>query len=288
MEVKVLWLDLPKGTGYQEVIVAGERRVGIVYKEICQPKEKVEIPKPEALVGGSVVYQNDDVPYWYCRIKNGRDTFMHVYMEDLTEDDLLYDSKTGKMRKFSTNREKRYKKNVLKALENKPEEGFRWIAVYEPSPEPNGSVQFVKGNFPLRGLSCIEWDKMLKEYAPENESAGMSKTTYFLLTLRWLKDGLATLEQVVNHSEELLGNYMDSQNSKRRLEKTGERRFGGLYGFVGNTNIILEDPKSESGYSHFGGYCYSSGNASPLSYVEPIPNPCIRYDFSIGWTELRK
>lgn len=30
---------------------------------------KVEIPKPKPLIGGGNVYQNDDVPYWYCDLE---------------------------------------------------------------------------------------------------------------------------------------------------------------------------------------------------------------------------
>ena len=291
MKEKVLWLDLPEGTEYQKVIVAGKTRVGIAYVEecICQQKDKVkvEIPKPKALVGGSEVYQNDDVPYWYCDIKDGRDTFMHVYMEDLTEEDLLYDSKTGRKRKFSTNRQKQFKKDVLEALANKPKEGFRWIPVYEPSLTTDDSVQFVEGKKPLVGLSCLEWDKMLEEYSPENESGKSSKTTYFLLLLRWLKDGFATLEQLADHSEEI-GHYCDSENAKHDFEKTGERKFGGIYGVVGNTYKIVEDSNSKSSYSLLGGNYYVYGNTYPLADVFHIGNPYNLYNASVGLLELKK
>lgn len=289
MEEKVLYFKLPEGAQYRKVIVAENGMIGIAYSEecICQQKEKakVEIPKPKALVGGGEVYQNDDVPYWYCDIKDGRDTFMHVYMEDLTEDDLLYDSKTGRKRKFSTDRQKKYKKDVLEALANKPKEGFRWIAVYEPSPAPNDSIQFVEGERPLVGLSCLEWDKMLKKYSPENESAKISKTTYFLLSLRWLKDGFATSEQLADHSEEI-GHYLDSENAKHEFEKTGERKFGGVYGFVGNTCIIVEDPNSESGYSLLGGNFSNSGYIYPLADVNLICFPNGEGNGSVSWLEL--
>ncbi len=290
MKEKVLWLDLPEGTEYQKVIVAGKTRVGIAYVEcICQQKDKVkvEIPKPKALVGGSEVYQNDDVPYWYCDIKDGRDTFMHVYMEDLTEEDLLYDSKTGRKRKISTNRHKQFKKDVLEALANKPKEGFRWIPVYEPSLTTDGSVQFVEGKKPLVGLSCLEWDKMLEEYSPENESGKSSKTTYFLLLLRWLKDGFATLEQLADHSEEI-GHYWDSENAKHDFEKTGERKFGGIYGVVGNTYKIVEDSNSKSSYSLLGGNYNSNGDECPLADVVPIYRPNYKYNSSVGLLELKK
>lgn len=292
MKEKVLWLDLPEGAECQEVIVTGKRRwwhcvCRRMHGLLAKRKSKVEIPKPKALVGGGEVYQNDDVPYWYCKIKNGRDTFMHVYMEDLTEEDLLYDSKTGKKREFSTRKHKRYKKNVLEALADKPKEGFRWIAVYEASPTPNGSVQFVEGEKPLVGLSGPEWDKMLKEYSPENESAKISKTTYFLLSLRWLKDGLATLEQLVDHSEEI-GHYRDSENPKYDLEKTGERKFGGVCGFVGNTWIIVEAPNSESGYLILGGYYDLFGNFYPFAEVFHVNGVGTLEDYCVCWLELKK
>lgn len=291
MEEKVLWLDLPEGTEYLKVIVAGKTRVGIAYIEecTCQPKEKVkvEIPKPKALVGGSEVYQNNDVPYWYCDIKDGRDSFMHIYMADLKEEDLLYDSKTGKNREFSTRRQKQFKRDVLEALANKPKEGFRWIPVYEPSSTTDGSVQFVENEKPLVGLSCLEWDKMLEEYSPANESGKSSKTTYFLLLLRWLKDGFASLEQLADHSEEI-GHYWDSENEKHSFEKTGERKFGGLYGFVGNTCKIVEDLNSESSYLLLGGNCSYVGNSFPLADVDRVDHPDSKVNGGVGLLELKK
>lgn len=293
MKEKVLWFDLPEGTEYQKVIVTGKTRIGIVYSEecTCQAKKettiaKVEIPKPKALVGGSGVYQNDDVPYWYCKIKNGRDEFMHLYMEDLTEEDLLYDSKTGRERKFSTDRQKEFKEDVLEALANKPKEGYRWLPVFEPSSDGKDGLQFVKGEKPLVGINCLEWDKKLKEYSPENQSGKSSKTTYFLLLLRWLKDDIATLEQLTENSEEI-GHYCNSENAKDDFERTGERMFGGLYGFVGNTGKIVEDSDSEFGYSLLGGSYYDNGFIFPLADVVPINYPDYKDYDCVGLLELK-
>ena len=191
---------------------------------------------------------------------------MHVYMEDLTEEDLLYDSKTGRKRKFSTNRQKQFKKDVLEALANKPKEGFRWIPVYEPSLTTDDSVQFVEGKKPLVGLSCLEWDKMLEEYSPENESGKSSKTTYFLLLLRWLKDGFATLEQLADHSEEI-GHYCDSENAK---------------------HDFVEDSNSKSSYSLLGGNYNYNGNEYPLADVFRINSPYNKNINSVGLLELKK
>ena len=149
MKEKVLYVKLPKDAKYREVIVTEDGMIGIVYSEedtnqlaISEANAQTEviIPKPEKLVGGTEVYQKEGIPYWYCKIKNGRDEFMHLYTDDLTEKDLLYDSKTGKPRKFMTKMQKKFKDNVLVALENKPREGFRWIPVFEPSSDGKGRL----------------------------------------------------------------------------------------------------------------------------------------------------
>ena len=75
--------------------------------------------KPTPLIGSTEVYQKDGLPYWYCRIKNGRDEFMYLYFGDLTNDDVLYTA-DGKTREFVTEWQKKFKSYVMKALENKP------------------------------------------------------------------------------------------------------------------------------------------------------------------------
>lgn len=308
MKEKVLYVKLPENAQYRRVKVTEDGMIGIVYSEecTCQAKKetmkveiskpkvlvkketmKVEIPKPKVLVGGSEVYQKDDVPYWYCKIKNGRDEFMHLYMEDLTEEDLLYDSKTERIREFSTNKQKKFRADVLKALANKPKEGYCWIPVFEPSADGKEGLQFVKGKKPLVGLSCLEWDKKLRQYSPANESGKSSKTTYFLLLLRWLKDDIATLEQLAEHSEEI-GHYADSKNAKYDFERTGERKFGGLYGFVGNTYKIVKNSDSDSGYSELGAYYFNTGGGIPLASVNHINYPDNANYGSVGWLELKK
>ena len=236
----------------------------------------------------SEVYQkDDDVPYWYCKIKDGRDEFMHLYMEDLTEEDLLYDSKTGRKRKFYTEKQKEFKEKVLKALANKPKEGYRWLPVFEPSYDEYWRLQFVTDEKPYVKLNSSQWKKILREYSPENGSGMSSKTTYFLLLLRWLKDGIATLEQLADNSAGI-GNYWDSENGKHFFERAGERKFGGLYGLVGNTYKIVEDSDSDSGYSFLSGNCLSTGRAAPLADVFHIYTPNNNLNFSVGLLELTK
>ena len=214
MKEKVLYVKLPENAKYRRVEVTEDGMIGIVYSEECICE--VKIPKPKALVGGSEVYQkDDDVPYWYCKIKDGRDEFMHLYMEDLTKKDLLYDSGTGRRREFSTDNQKKFKKDVLKALANKPKEGYRWLPVFEPSYDEYWGLQFVTDEKPyVRQLDCFQWEEILRKYSPENGSGMSSKTTYFLLLLRWLKDGIATLEELADNSEKI-GHYWESKNVKR-------------------------------------------------------------------------
>lgn len=247
------------------------------------------IPKPEPLIGGTEPYQKDNgTGYWYCKIKDGRDEFMYLYFEDLTANDLLYDA-NGKEREFVGElSEETFKGFVVEALRNKPKEGFRWIPVYEPSLATDGGIQYVAGEKVLTGLNSYEWEENLKNYSPENGSQEISQITYFLLGLRWLKDGLATVYQLAIDSSSI-GHYCDSENAKHDLEKTGEREFGGLCGFVGNTyKEVKRNVKSPlefwilgGGYDDYGGEC---------SFVSGFLNfsPNCRYNNKVSLLELTK
>lgn len=294
MKEKVLYINLPDGANYRKVKVTEDGRIGIVYTEECADSEDsikatltVSIPKPIPLIGGTEVYQKENgTPYWYCKIKKGRDEFMHVYFDDLTEDDLLYDT-DGKKRQFVTNKQEKFKADVMKALKNKPKEGYRWIPVYEPSKNSKGNLCYTAGKEVLRALNSYEWEKKLEEYSPKNGSREASITTYFLLALRWLKDGIATLEQLADNSKEI-GHYWDSEDARYNMEKTGEREFGGLYGFVGNTYKIVKDSESNSGFSLVGGYYLYDGNAYPLADVVLDVDPIYTNFHGVGLLELTK
>lgn len=294
MKEKVLYINLPDSASYRRVEVTEDGRIGIVYAEQDVSNEEsikapltVSIPEPIPLIGGTEVYQKDNgTPYWYCKIKEGRDEFMHLYFEDLTERDVLYDA-NGKKRKFVTERQKKFKTNALKALKNKPTEGYRWIPVFEPSKDSKGNLQYVTGAEVLRGLNSYDWENWFNKYSPDNGSHEASITTYFLLALRWLKDGIATLEQLAGDSKEI-GHYCNSENARHNFEKTGEREFGGLYGFVGNTYKIVKDSESSSGFSLVGGAYNIRGNVSPLADVKHDSYPNSTTYFGVGLLELTK
>lgn len=271
---KVIDVRIPEGAKHRKVKTTAD---GVTY---------TAIPKPVPLIGGTEVYQKDNgTGYWYCKIKEGRDEFMCLYFGDLTKGDLIYDAK-GDKRKFDTIKQKKLKKEILKALNNKPEEGFRWIPVYEPSKDDNGNVQYVSGEKVLIGEFCsYEWEEVFDNYSPENGSREASITTCFLLLLRWIKDGVATIEQLADNSEEI-GHYWGSKNEKHDFEKTGEREFGGLYGFVGNTYKEVKDSGTSSGFSHLGGRCMIKGHVSPVANVYRRVNPHYAGIDSVGLLEL--
>lgn len=293
MKEKVLYVELPDGAKYRMVKVTEGGKNGIVYTEEGSNNEEVtkanqtatEAPMP--LIGGTDVYHKENgTNYWYCKIKNGRDEFMFLPFGDITERDLLYDAQ-GKKRVFSTDRQRKFKADALEAIKNKPTEGFRWIPVYEPSMGENGEIQFVPGKEVLVRLNSYEWEELLSNYSHENESQEASKTTYFLLLMRWLKDGVATLEQVVDHSEEI-GHFWDSENAKHALEKTGEREFGGLCGFAGNTYKEVKNSKSRPCFSVIGGCYFNNGYRSPLAGVYHKDDPLDAYNNSVAFLELKK
>lgn len=254
-EEKVMYVNLPNDVEYRKAYVTEDGKVAIVYTEETSIDSSKTVskalPKPTALIGGTEVYQKEGLPYWYCKIKDGRDEFMHLYFGDLNSNDILY-TEDGKKREFVTERQKKFKANVMAALEDTPEEGFRWIPVYAPSEDGHGNLQYVLGVNMLFDYNCYEWEKYLQDYSPENGSRMATITTYFLLLLRLLKDGFATIEQL---ADDTIGirHYWGSKDAKHEPEKTCKRQLGGLFwGLAGNTYKILSE--SDLGFSIFGGY----------------------------------
>lgn len=258
---KALYIKLPDGTNYLRTEKTEDGSLRIVYKD-------TSLPKPKPLIGGSEVYQKDNgTPYWYCKIKDGRDEFMYVPFDDLTIEDWYYDSKGNKR---DVKDWYLFENKLLRALENKPKEGGRWIPVFEPSKDSNGNLQYVAGCdvwTKLAGSLCM---KVFKEYSPINGSQLSSFTTYLLLMLRWLKDDIATLDQLLKDSSKI-GNY-SLLGTNSSIEKTGKRFFGGIYGFVGNTFKQVSNPNCLSQTLYMGGSYKEFGRDFPVAddAYEPI------------------
>lgn len=218
----------------------------------------IQISRPDPLKGGTYPYQKEGSPYWYCRIKDGRDEFMHIPTWDLQYSDVLWDPFIEEVRGECKAKVEEFLDNIVEAMNYKTEAGI-WIPVYEPSPSTDGGLQFVELQEPLVGIGCKDWEWLFKEYSPENESTMLTKGEYFLILLRWIKDGLCNVRDVIQNSKKI-GLFSDSVNSASGIELTGNHEFGGVYGLVGNTRKIVKESKSiNSGFMFFGGPYYRSG-----------------------------
>ena len=284
MEEKVTQFKSPDNNNLYQAIKAD--RSGKASAEGKNNLDKqIVIPKPNRLSGGTDVYQKEGLPYWFCKIKNTRDEFMVVYMADLEPTDLYFDAQTGEERVFETEMEKELRNNVLKALKNKPKKGYRWLSTREPSSDGASSIAFVDGKRPWMGLTCNRWEGLTKNYSTRNKSKCMTKTTYYLLLLRWLKDGFVTVDQLTKHSEQI-GHYTNSINPRRDIEKTGNRMFGGLYGMIGNTYKLVKDSDSSSGYSVVGGHYKSVGSSSPAVRIQEVDYSDSKLNLAVAIVEL--
>lgn len=278
---KVMFIKLPEGAKF---LGASETEEGMVkicyYDEAVRTLRTPSIPVP--LVGGSIIYQKVGSPYWFCRIKD-RDEFMYLHMRDLSSVDLLYTA-NGERRRFKTDKQEVFKKNVMMALADMPEEGFRWLPVYEPSEKDYGELQYVPGKEVLTDQLISDWQNMVFNYSPINGSTIASKTTYFLLALRYLKDGIATLEEIADNSS-AIGNYRDGKDDFF-IEKAGERMLGGLEGIVGNTKKLVMDLDSPTGFSIVGGSYSSFGYTHPMADIRNVNTGCNIVGNAIPLVEL--
>ena len=266
---KVMFIKLPEGAKFLGASETDNGRLMISYYE--EPVHNSMAPSiPVPLVGGSIIYQKVGLPYWFCRIKD-RDEFMYLRMDDLSSDDLLY-SANGERRRFKTDKQEVFKRNVMLALADMPEEGFRWLPAYEPSEKDYGELQYVPGEEVFTDQSISDWQNMVFNYSPINGSTIASKTTYFLLALRYLKDGIATLEEIADNSS-AIGNYRDGKEDFF-LEKAGERTLGGLSGIVGNTKKLVRDLDSPTGISIVGGSFASFGYEHPMASIRKVYPGC--------------
>ena len=271
MKEKVFYVELPEGAKFRGVRKEGKVAVGIVYSleenqknHILKPKPV--IPKPDSLLGGSEVYQKDGVPYWYCRIKDGRDEFVCLYTDDLTVDDVFFDYE-GKRRKFGPLRSQtpktEFRDYLLKALHNKPKKGYVWLPVCSPSLDDEGGLQFIKdgtlfiqdelekkrgdclelgyGGDYLDYLEIIEkWEEKIKQYSPENGSKIASEDIYFLLILRWMKDGWFLKDDVEKLAYTLNDRFYWNVFNGKEFGDDEFDNFGGMWKFIGYTGKILK------------------------------------------------
>lgn len=276
-EEKVKYVDLPNEVIFHKAKATEDGKKVAVFHSVATDNAKVSItlPKPTPLVGGTEVYQKEGLPYWYCRIKEGRDEFMHFYFGDLTDNDLTYCA-DGRKREFFTERKKRFRTVVRYALDNMPKyKDYRWIHVYPPSMNSDGELQFISSDRRnLLKMSAYQLEELFQAYSPENESAMTSKSVYWLLLLRLLKDGVATIEQLAGESKAKKPFWVCKDSNEPLLG--------------GDVFKIVRNEESEFGYCMLGIDGYNNGNIYPKNY-SGAPSPFLSYsgERSIGLLELK-
>lgn len=230
--------------------------------------------KPNPIIGGTKVYQKPrKVPktdYWYCKIQEAE--FMYLDFSNLTKNDLLFDS-NGKERKFKTLKQKKLKNAIFDALKSKPDNGFAWIQVCEPYLHNDGTIEFDPKRKITGGIKTFEWENVASNYLPENGSQLATATIYYLLLLRWLKDGWVTLEDLADNS---------SRIGKYRTSKHPKDEFAGLKHFAGSTYKIIKDPASKSGFSLMGGSYRDSGDVCPVASAYHVNHADDTYMSTVG------
>ena len=240
--------------------------------------------KPDPAIGSKKVYQkknkNPRTDYWYCEIENRykRHEFMFLDFSDLTPEDLLY-YHNGIKRKFKTANQRRLRDAILNALNNKPESNFVWIQVCEPTINKYGDIVYNPEQKITRAHKVYEWEDVANNYLPENGSQLATTTIYYLLLLRWLKDGWVNIKTLADNSSHI-GRYRNSKHLKKE--------FAGLKNFVGNTTKIVKDPNSKSGFSLMGGTRKDSGFMYPVSSVYHVKDADDTFELSVGLIILQK
>ena len=295
MSERVLLINFPDGIEYRKVLVT-EGWIEVVYSSEEDTNfpvlsetigETFNISKPKPLIGGGETFQREGSPYWYCYLKEGHDLFMCLPTDELTEADLFYDYRARKPRFYESEDEREFMSNCMEALKRKPEKGFVWIPAFEPTLGEDGILQIVPDcELNLHG-DCEQFNKLCEEYSPKNGSTMAQIHTYFLLAVSWLKHGIATVEQLVHNSSQI-GHYSDSPNHKAGYEVTGQREFGGVFGYIGNSQIIVKNQAVSTGYSYVGGSRISSnGGKCSFSYVEKVHFPNYNFYNDVPLLELK-
>lgn len=176
-----------------------------------------------------------------------------------------------------TKKQEEFKQMVVEAIKSGLSD-FKAQTI-DPSVDENGKIYYKPGSKPGIGYSPNWWHKNAIKVVPGKSRQGTTvERIVFLAVL--IKSGLATLEQICDHSEEI-GHYRDSEDAKYDFEETGSRPVGEFYD-LGNTCKITEN-KEDGGFSFVGGDYYNFGSNYPLANVGDVGNPCNNYYYGVGW-----
>lgn len=184
-----------------------------------------------------------------------------------------------------SDREEILRQNILEAIENNRLKGL-YVAILEPSVDDDDNIYFAMGADPGIGYSAVWWNNNATKFCPERKSRNLSFDEYFMILAHLIKNSDITWKEAAENSG-MKGNFWNSPNSPHVMEKTGTRKCGEFYGFVGNTCKYVKDAKA-TGYACMGGSFNRDGSCKPVAGAGSIFFPSCGYHYSVGWLVLEK
>ena len=125
------------------------------------------------------------------------------------------------------------------------------IANMEPSLSNKGEIYYKEGEKVGRNISCSNWEKKAKNFAPQYQSHLANLRELFLYYAYRIAMGYWTLEYVCDNSS-TDGNYWMSPCSSHGIDLSAAKKVGGARDGIGNTYKIV---KNNSGFALCGGSC---------------------------------
>lgn len=205
------------------------------------------------------------------------DAFIWVDFTNIKKSDYEAEGKDGKQEEL--------RQNILEAIENNRLEGL-YVAILEPSVDDDDNIYFAMGADPGTGHSAVWWNNNATKFCSERKSRNLSFDEYFMILAHLIKNGDITWKEAAEDSS-MKGNFWNSPKSPHKMEKTGTRKCGEFYGFVGNTCKYLKYDRA-SGYALMGGAYFNYGCNYPVTHAGIVYGPCYDCDHGVGWLVLEK
>jgi len=172
---------------------------------------------------------------------------------------------------------------LLRQIESVKKYGGFYISRYNISKGSEGKPQSVKGVMPWVNIDFEDAKKMAATFDSKGDVT--SHLTYgaeYDSVLAWfIKSKARTFEEIAEDSTNW-GNHWNTNNSPRKVVKTGSREewcTNGIYDFAGNVDEWTQEQNDSSFRVIRGGYYDFFGDCYPVSYRDD-GNPCDRYDDS--------
>ena len=185
--------------------------------------------------------------------------------------------------KAKTDRQAEFLKIVGKALKKI---NYQYsISAIEPSVDEYGRIYFEKGAPVARYISCEDWIKKAKKFAPTFKSDLASLYELYLWYAYRIALGYWTLEDICDNVAYLKDR--ENETYRKKFDLSGEKEIGGASDGVGNTYKLVKTD-SVFGCAMCGGGCYYYGHYYPLTAISYWTNKQTGSSHSTGVIVLRK